>query len=243
MTEYQVSIGEEICIEPLGIPSASQIRGNVTEVADNGFALSLARVENPFPQGALLFLRPSKTENIVGWGLAKDVKGDGHQAKVFVQNPIWETPPERRARRVPGTYWAHVSYLCPGEGPSRARKTVGQLINLSISGVRIRLRSSIRIGEPVMLRVYIGEDRNFEAVGRVVRVVPGAETSSGGFEVGICFVRILRGYHELLEAVGASVSYEVEEPTEVPSPNGGENTGAESESALSSTEPPESHAA
>ncbi len=203
MTNYRVNLGEELWVEPLGIPNATQLKGEVAEVTDNGFILSFPHLENPFSQGTLLFLRPARTEEVVGWGLAKDIKQDGQQARVFLQNPVWETPPERRARRVPGPYWAHVNYLCASEGHSKARKTVGQLINLSISGVRIRLRSSVKVGEPVLLKVYIGEDKSFEAIGRVVRVVPGAETATGGFEVGVCFVRILRGYPELLEAVGA----------------------------------------
>jgi hypothetical protein len=238
MTHYQVTPGEELWVEPLGIPNASPVKGSIAEVSDNGFALSLPEMGNPFPSGALLFLRPANKEDIVGWGLAKDFRHDGHQARVFIQSPVWETPPERRARRVPGPYWAHVSYLSSSGGHHGARKTVGQLINLSISGVRVRLRNSVKVGEPVMLKVYIGEDRSFEAIGRVVRVVPGAETSSGGFDVGVCFVRILRGYPELLEAVGAETpSPEASEgecqeaPREEPAGSEEEETGPEAEPA------------
>jgi len=81
------------------------------------------------------------------------------------------------------------------------KRTIGQSINISMTGIRARFRSTVPQGISVHVAIHLAPDQIVEAIVRVVRIVSGSESASGGYEVGLEFQRFIRGYDFLLEAL------------------------------------------
>jgi hypothetical protein len=79
-----------------------------------------------------------------------------------------------------------------------AKRTIGQTVNLSVSGIRARFRTTLPQGAQVHAIIHIDSERTIEAMARVVRIVEGTESAFGGYEVGLEFQRFIRGYEHLL---------------------------------------------
>ena len=79
------------------------------------------------------------------------------------------------------------------------KRTMGQTIDVSLSGIRAKFRTAVPQDGTVIISLHIAEDKTVEAVAKVVRIVDGQRSASGGYEVGIEFQRFIRGYDYLIE--------------------------------------------
>ena len=93
------------------------------------------------------------------------------------------------------------------------------------------------MGSLVHVQVYIKGEEPCVALGRVVRIVAGAEASAGGFEVGLNFVRFISGYELVASAVNPCADFSEAEDatesvsTEAPAPAAEETPAPETEAA------------
>lgn len=90
---------------------------------------------------------------------------------------------------------------------TNAQKTIGQTVDLSLSGFRARFRSPVPQGSPVHVLIHLESGSVLEAVAKVVRIVQGTETNLGGYEVGLEFQRFIRGYDHLISTVPVGKDY------------------------------------
>jgi hypothetical protein len=79
------------------------------------------------------------------------------------------------------------------------KRTIGHTSNLSTTGVRVRLRTALKIGTAARLVIRVGTEGSIEVLARVVRIIPGSESSGGGYDVAFQFERVLTGYEYLCQ--------------------------------------------
>lgn len=192
--------GMTIQVSPVGTESLDPSLGKVERVEGETVSLRLDLSFAMLGRNDLLLLQLDEEER-VGW--ARVVKADvsPEDVVVLVAGIRWEEGLRQRSARYPASFRIVLTYSEPGQsgGEKEVKRSLGQTINISDSGVRFRVRTPLRMHTIVKMEVFIDDSDPFVALGRVVRIVEGAEGKTGGFEVGVEFLRKLGGEESLNE--------------------------------------------
>jgi hypothetical protein len=199
--------GSEILLMCPLISSLSGFEGVVEECEANSLEV-FVRVNNfPMVPGSLIMLQKVGDAANIAWAtLERSERGNGG-FKLYCGNTRVETPENQRAARTPVDFLVHVTYLEKFDGSNQSKQTIGTAVNMSTSGLRVRLRSPISVGSAVHLQLYISNEEAVVALARVVRVASGNQMQGVGYDVGLQFLRVLKNEH-LIESV---VRLELEE--------------------------------
>ena len=107
-----------------------------------------------------------------------------------------------RAERIARAYQVGVECI----GTSDPRRTVGQTINLSATGVRVRLRNTIEIGVLAKLVIHVGGSAPLEVFGCARRIID-SETTDRGYDVAFSFERWVQGKRGLYDVLGLPLDH------------------------------------
>lgn len=195
----QLEPGMTLQVSPVGTNSLDPSLGKILAVTKDNLKLELDLSFAMLGPKDLLLIQADGDER-VGW--ARVVRSDIGDTVVVVLGSIrWEMSLHQRSARHDSSHRIVLTYAEPGLNPGDkdTRRSLGQTINVSETGVRFRVRTPLRIHTIVKMEIFINEDEPFVALGRVVRIVEGAEGKSGGFEVGAEFLRKLGGEESLFD--------------------------------------------
>ncbi|MER3413358.1 MAG: hypothetical protein C4341_03805 [Armatimonadota bacterium] len=153
--------------------------------------------------GTDVMVRHPGDDESVCWGkLEKILRNEGGM-HLHVHGLRCERMDQRRAPRKPANLAVVVSHVVvEDDGSKETRRSLGRVVNVSRTGVRIRCRAPLTRGTLVHLQIDFGTTEPTVAIGQVVRVVAGSEFGGGGFEVGISFARVLQGVEQLYVFLG-----------------------------------------
>lgn len=191
--------GMTIHVSPVGNESLDPSLGKIEKVEGEIVSVRLDLSFAMLGRNDLLLLQLDKEER-VGW--ARVIKADvSEDVLVLVAGIRWEEGPRQRSARYPASFRIVLTYSEPGQNGAEkeVKRSLGQTINISDSGVRFHVRTPLKMHTIVKMEVFIDEANPFVALGRVVRIVEGAEGKTGGFEVGVEFLRKLGGEESLSE--------------------------------------------
>jgi hypothetical protein len=146
--------------------------------------------------GSLLHLTSAHNSSISAWASVDQIQLAGDVKLVQLSLVRYDNEALPRAVRVPIEIGISASF---SDREANMKRTVGHTVNFSTTGIRARFRAAVPIGTTVHVLVLLSEDKVLEAVAKVARIIEGAETASGGFEVGLEFVRFIRGYDHLAD--------------------------------------------
>jgi hypothetical protein len=195
----RLSKNDHVLISRAGAESLETSEGVIDDASDNGLSVKLNEKMMFVSPGVLVLIRPAEGNQLVGWATVESVSNRLEFTHLTLSQLRWEDPTTQRAPRMPVDFRVIASYLDTSEPEKETKKTVGQAMNLSLTGVRIRFRSAVPMGTLVHVQLFVDVDKPSVAVGRVVRVVPGTEAATGGFDVGINFIRFLQHYDDVVE--------------------------------------------
>jgi len=150
-------------------------------------------------QGVLVHIHPAADESRGAWASVESCDLAGDVKILNLQNLRFEGESKARAARCEIELSVSAAFTDGRE--QLTKRTIGQTVNISVSGLRARFRSTVPHGISVHVSIHLEADKIVDAVARVVRIVPGSESASGGYEVGLEFQRFIRGYNFLLEAM------------------------------------------
>lgn len=233
MSEQVLKVGDQLSLARAGAEDLESSYGTVKDVSETGLTLEADSRLVFIRPGVLLILKAEDMDASVGWAAVDDVRVKEDGVVLKLTKPRWEDATKSRAPRVDLACRVIVSFVDPGI--RETKRTVGQSINVSLTGVRIRVRSPLPQSALLHLQLFLNEDPCV-AIGQVARIVEGSEAASGGFEVGINFVRFLQGYEELTDKVNDMES-------ENSSAMGGDEFGFPPPSEESQEDPPAAEAA
>lgn len=199
MPDPRLSKDDRVLISRAGAESLETSEGVISDAGDSGLSVRLDQKMMFVSPGVLVLIRPAEGDQLVGWATVESVSNRAEFTHLTLSQLRWEDPTTQRAPRMPVDFRVIASYLDTSEPEKETKKTVGQAMNLSLTGVRIRFRSAVPMGTLVHVQLFVDVDKPSVAVGRVVRVVPGTEAASGGFDVGINFIRFLQHYDEVVQ--------------------------------------------
>lgn len=189
------------------ISSLSGFEGKV-EKCDISSLEVFVRVNNfPMVPGSLIMLQKVGDAANIAWATLEHCERGNGGFKLYLGSIRVETPENQRAPRTPVDFLVHVTYIENFDGSNQAKQTIGTAVNMSTSGLRVRLRSPVSVGSAVHLQLYISNEEAVVALARIIRVASGNQTQRVGYDVGLQFLRVLKNEH-LIESV---VKLELEE--------------------------------
>lgn len=204
------SNGTEILLMCPLISSLSGFEG-VVEKCDANLLEVFVRVNNfPMVPGSLIMLQRVGDATNIAWATLERSERSNGGFKISLGSIRIETPENQRAPRTPVDFLVHVTYLENFDGSNQSKQTIGTAVNMSTSGLRVRLRSPISVGSAVHLQLYISNEEAVVALAKVVRVASGNQAQGVGYDVGLQFLRVLKNEH-LIESV---IKLELEESDE-----------------------------
>jgi hypothetical protein len=171
----------------------SELQATVIEAGDTTLVLAVHKLGRVVEPGAVIDIR-HELGGFTGAASLKDIEITKRFALFHMGDLVWHGKVPR-AHRHTHEFSVTADYYSESED---LKRTIGQTLDLSASGSRVRLRSAVKKGTVARLVICIGEDKYVEALGRVARIVQGSESSGGGYEVGFHFERIIRGQDELM---------------------------------------------
>ena len=199
LDQPKLTPGMTIQVSPVGTDSLDPSLGTIEEVKGDNLKLKLDLSFAMLGPKDLLLLQVDDDDR-VGW--ARVVRADiGDDVQVVLGSIRWETNMQQRSARYPSRHRSVLTYSEHGLNPGdkETKRSLGETINVSETGVRFRVRTPLRVHTIVKMELFIDEVEPFVALGRVVRIVEGAEGKSGGFEVGVEFLRKLGGEESLYD--------------------------------------------
>lgn len=247
VTEFQLEPGQQVLVARAGAEEIEAASGTiVSHDGANLMVMLQQRLELVMP-GVLMIVRPS-IDGLTAWATAESIKGTSDGVSLTLKITRWEDAEQPRANRMRMGYDVDLTYRTPMSNLGMKR-TIGSTVDISMTGMRIKTRTPVANGSVAHVHLFISPERRVELLARVVRVVAGTEASSGGFEVGMVFIRFLKGYDDLVEIVwlaeeemssdGGSMSMDYSQPepvAETPEPVAPTEAEPTSEPAATSEE-------
>jgi len=159
--------------------------GNTLQIAlrDRGIAVR---------PGTMVHLQSHAIAENAGWGAVERLEYAGDVKLLTLNSVHYETESKERAARLPIEIWLSANF----HRDDIPQMTLGQSINLSLTGIRARFNKTVPEGTTIHTVLHLDEGKRVEAVARVVRIIPDSE----GCEVGMEFQRFIKGYEFLVEA-------------------------------------------
>jgi hypothetical protein len=199
MNGHELKVGDELIVSRAGAEISEGFSASVHEVLDHAVVLEAGDGLQYIRPGVLLTLKSNVPESSAGFAAVEEVTPKGEGALLRLTKVRWQNTNMARAQRVDMDCRAIVSYV---EGPGKeTKRTVGQAINLSLTGVRIRLRTPLPANATVHIQVFLPGDQPFSAVAKVARIVEGTEAGDRGYELGLSFIRFMHGYDKMAALV------------------------------------------
>lgn len=163
--------------------------GDAMQIALRGLGLVLRH-------GDLLHISSVSNKEATAWASVHQVTLAGDVKIVELANTRYERACKPRSTRLPVEISLSANY---NDRAKNTKRTMGQTIDVSLSGIRAKFRTAVPHGGTVIIVLHLADDKTLEAVAKVVRIVEGQSSASGGYEVGIEFQRFIRGYDYLIE--------------------------------------------
>ncbi len=151
--------------------------------------------------GGLVHVRSNTNSKVAAWGEVDRFEYAGDVKLLTLGLFRYEGNGHIRASRCQ----VDVSLAAHFNGEDEAPKwTIGQAINLSLSGLLARFEARVPEGGTLHVIIHLSDEKVIDAIARVARVSGSAD---GSFEIGLEFQRFVRGYAHLIEAVPSSRDY------------------------------------
>lgn len=144
--------------------------------------------------GMSVHLQPPNEEQHAAWASVEQVTLAGDVKLLDLKAVRYENECVARAARCQIDVCVSANF---SDRKKDTKRAVGHTVNLSITGIRARFRSVIPYGTNIHALLHLENDKIVEAVAKAVRIVQGSESASGGYEVGLEFLRFIRGYEHL----------------------------------------------
>ncbi len=223
--------GTQLVVAKAGDEPSDAVPGTVADHSGNLLTVVLERKLELVRPGILMNVRSSNCD-FIGWGLVETVQHQPDGFAIVLSIDRWEDVSQQRSVRVRVPLRVALAYQTDGAS-GETKRTIGSLIDASLTGMRIRMRSPLPKDASVHATIYLKSDSVIELLGKVTRIIAGSEASEGGFEVGVSFVRFQTGYNEL---VALAWPHETEPPAEAKQPDvqseaPAENADAQTEAA------------
>jgi hypothetical protein len=163
------------------------------EHADSASTRVIAPTHFDAMPGTTVFLQLGEC-GPAGWTQVLDVSPADAGLRLLLGPVRWEEPGSERAPRTECDYRIIATWITadPDTSLKDTKRTIGSALNISRSGVRFRLRSTVSVGTMMQLQIYYNVNDCITAMAKVARVAEsGSEVS--GFEVAANFIRVLAG--------------------------------------------------
>ncbi|HEY3781747.1 MAG TPA: PilZ domain-containing protein [Fimbriimonadaceae bacterium] len=185
---------EDVVVSIIKRQEAGSSEAVVIGTNEDRLQLALKGLGLILKHGNMLHVRSLMDESRTAWASVENVSLAGDVKIVSLGNIRFENM-EVRAARCPLELSLTANYSDRQENTIHTR---GQSIDLSVSGLRARLDTPLKLSSLVHITLRFGDEKTLDAVAKVVRICEGGETASGGFEVGLEFQRYFRGYEHLI---------------------------------------------
>lgn len=119
---------------------------------------------------------------------------------------IWESEISARSARQKGLYRCLLTFVDTSEGEAVERRTVGETVDISATGARIRSRSPLQIGTEIWLKLFVHGSIPTEILCKVVRFAQAGGNTQESGEVGVQFLSITSGFEHLAPLLGDEAS-------------------------------------
>lgn len=192
-------VGQEVSLLCLDPSLTGSVIGKITQSETKSLDVEVS-VSQELLNAGRVFQIEAKSKDLLGWASLSSWQEEAGKFILHLVNVRIETPDTARAERIPCSYSLNTAHIAD-DNKSAPKRSVGQTINLSNSGARIRTRTPFPIGIMMYLAFHVEGDQIIETLSEVVRVVEGTEARNGGFEVGVFFRRIISGAEVLEEVV------------------------------------------
>jgi len=186
---------EEVIVAVNKNGSSGSCTGVIIQKEDDRLQVALRGAGLVLRHGSLIHLKSCGSPKVTAWGSVQHVGLAGDVKLVQVSSVRYEGQNNARAARCAIDLQISANYC---DRDQNGKKTFGQTINISVSGVLARFKTTLSEGISVQMVLHLGAEKEVEAIARVVRIVQGTESASGGYEVGLEFERFIRGYEHLI---------------------------------------------
>jgi hypothetical protein len=190
------SASEEVIVSFNKNQNQGSCHGVVINTDEDRMQVALKGVGLVLRHGDLLYVKSVAEESVTAWSSVQQVTLAGDVKIVHLESTREDGNVKPRSTRLPIEISLTANY---SDRDKNTKKTVGQTIDLSLTGIRAKFRTAVPEGGAVLVVLHLGDDKTVEAMARVARIVDGERSASGGYEVGLEFQRFIRGYESLIE--------------------------------------------
>ena len=192
------SASEEVIVSFNKNSKSGSCPGVVIRTDEDQMQIALKGLGLVLRHGDLLYVKSLSDKNTTAWSSVHQVTLAGDVKIVHLVSTRNESCCKPRASRLPVEITLSAKY---NDREKNTKRTMGQTIDLSLSGIRAKFRTTVAEGSVVLLVLHIEDDKTVEALAKVARIVEDERSASGGYEVGLEFQRFLRGYDFFIEMV------------------------------------------
>lgn len=193
---------DRVLLVRAGGDATEETTAAVVSISDTSICLDVDPKIIFVKPGALMSLRPEKQKELVGFGKLQTAERKDGRLLLTLEELRWEQSAEGRAERLVSDYRAIATFVDPNSETKETKRTTGTAVNVSLTGIRMKVRSPIPIGSMVHVQIFLSSDKSVNVLAKTARIIKGSEAHGGGFEIGISFVRFLDGYEEFISEMG-----------------------------------------
>jgi len=190
------SASEEVIVSFNKNQASGSCPGVVINTDEDRMQIALKGLGLVLRHGDLLYVKSTADDASTAWSSVQQVTLAGDVKIVHLSSTRDENSCKPRSTRLPIEIGISANY---SDRDKNTKRTMGQTIDLSISGIRARFRTAVPEGGAVLVVLHLNDDKTVEAIAKVVRIVENSRSASGGYEVGLEFQRFIRGYDYFIE--------------------------------------------
>lgn len=199
---FELTVNDQVLLVRAGGDAVEETEATVQCLDENEVTLDAdPRIVFVKP-GALMKFRPEKDQGLVAFGKVKAAQREDGKLKLVLESLRWERDSSGRAERRSSSYRAIATFVDPDSESKETKRTTGTAVNVSLTGVRMKVRTPIPKGSLVHLQIFLNAELSINVLAKTARIVGGSEAHGGGFEIGMSFVRFLDGYDEFVTEIG-----------------------------------------